>query len=433
MTHLIFRRACFLLCLPLLAGVSGAVDAQAPPLPNRAAQYLDAKDGLTIDALVVMAIERAPALAAARARIDAAAGDRQQAGLRPNPSASVERREQFGGIETQTLLGLSWPLDLFRRGPRVTAAEHLIHQAESKVEDEVREQAAVVRERAAGVLASVRQLEIADSRARFAKTRFELLAARAEAGAARPLDRDLADVEWRRAQTEVLAWQATVDQGLAGLKSAVGLPRDVPLRLALPIEIVAATLPAIAAGPTTNALEVRPDIRVLEFDVIHAQAEGARAASEARFDLGVYAAYMTRQLDLAADRGRMHEAMLGVTVSLPWRNRQQGAIAAAGATKRAAESSVAARRLDAAAEIDTARIRESAAVAAVALYRGGLMELAERNLSVVRESFDLGRGTLFDVIEEEHRYLELESAFTAALREVIDARTALLRALGVAS
>ena len=89
--------------------------------------------------------------------------------------------------------------------------------------------------------------------------------------------------------------------------------------------------------------------------------------------------------------------------------------------KRAAESSVAARRLDASAEIDAARIRESAAAAAVALYRGGLMELAGRNLSVVRESCDLGRGTLFDVIEEERRYLELESAFTAALREVIDA------------
>jgi outer membrane protein TolC len=40
---------------------------------------------------------------------------------------------------------------------------------------------------------------------------------------------------------------------------------------------------------------------------------------------------------------------------------------------------------------------------------------------------------LLDVIEEERRYLELESAYTAALREAIDARTALLRALGVAS
>jgi len=418
----------------MLAGLPGVARAQATqPPPNRAAQYLDAKEGLTIDALVALAMERAPALAAARARIDAAAGDRQQAALRPNPSASVERREQFGGLETQTLLGMSWPLDLFRRNARVTAADPLVHQAESQVEDEVREWAAVVRDRATGVLASVRQLEIADGRARFSKSRLDLLAARVDAGAARPLDRDLADVEWRRAQADVLMWQATVDQGLAVLKSVVGLPGAAPLRLALPLDIVAASLPAAPTGAFADALATRPDIRVLEFDVIRAQAEGARARSDARFDLGVYAAYMTRQLDLAADRGRMHEGMLGVTVSLPWRNRQQGAIAAASAMARAAESRVAARRLDATAEIDAARIREGAAAATLGLYRGGLMDLAERNLTVVRESFDLGRGTLFDVIEEERRYLDLQSAFTAAMKEVIDARTAVLRALGVAS
>jgi outer membrane protein TolC len=40
---------------------------------------------------------------------------------------------------------------------------------------------------------------------------------------------------------------------------------------------------------------------------------------------------------------------------------------------------------------------------------------------------------LLDVIDEERRFLELQSAYTAALREVVDARTALLRALGMTS
>jgi outer membrane protein TolC len=95
--------------------------------------------------------------------------------------------------------------------------------------------------------------------------------------------------------------------------------------------------------------------------------------------------------------------------------------------------STAARRLDARAEIDVARIREAAATQALALYRDGLMDLAQRNLGVVRESFDLGRGTLLDVIDEERRFLELQAAYTTALREAIDARTALLRALGMTS
>jgi cobalt-zinc-cadmium efflux system outer membrane protein len=287
----------------------------------------------------------------------------------------------------------------------------------------------MVRERATAVLAAVRHLTTADDRARFARTRADLLAARVEAGAARPLDRDLAEVEWRRSQADVIAWQAAADQAMAALKASVGLSGEVPLRLAAPLADVALGLPP---SPQGDAMSARPDVQAKDLEVGLADAEVRRVMSESRFDLGLYAAYMTRRPDLAPGR-RMHEAAIGATVSLPWRNRQQGAIASAGAMKRAAESGAAAHHLDARAEIDAARIREAAAAETLALYRGGLMDLAARNLAVVREAFDLGRGTLLDVIEEERRYLELESAYTAALREVVDARTAVLRVLGVAS
>ena len=142
---------------------------------------------------------------------------------------------------------------------------------------------------------------------------------------------------------------------------------------------------------------------------------------------------MTKRLGLSPGGDRMNEVMFGVMIDLPWRNRQQGAIASADAARRSAEAEAAARRLDAAAEIDAAATRVRAAEETVALYRDGLIALAAQNVSVVRESFELGSGTLFDVIEEERRYLALQSAYTAALREVVDARTSLLRALGVAS
>lgn len=410
----------------VLCSTPAAAAAQPPTSTDRAGQYFDRKEGLTLDALVSMAVTQAPSLAAARARIEAARGARQQAALRPNPTASFEQREQFGGPEAQTMVGLAWPLDLFRRSPRVAAADEAVRTAEYWADDDVRERAALVRERATDVLAALRQLTIAEDRARFAKSRTDVLAARAEAGAARPLDRDLADVEWRRAQTDVLAWQAAADRAMATLKVSVGLQTDAPLRLAATLDQTAAALPVI---PRVDALPDRPDVRALEAEVRQADAEVARVRSEARMDLGVYAAYMNRQPDLALG-GRMHEAALGLTVNLPWRNRQQGAIAAASASKRAAEFSLAARRLDAGGEIDAARIRDAAAGQALALYRDGLMELALRNLGVVRESFDLGQGTLLDVIDEERRYLELQSAYTTALREAVDARTALLRALG---
>ena len=418
--------AAILLCVPVVA------TAQTTP-PGPVAQYIDADRGLSLDALVALALEQAPALAAARARVDVATGRQTQASLRPNPKALAERREQFGGIDTQTTIGMSWPLDLFRRDARVAVAAHAVRTAELMADDEVRERAALVRGWAADVLAAVRHLEIAVEQEGFARTRFDLLAARAESGAARPLDRDLADVEWRRSKTEVVSWRASAERAMAALKTSVGLAPTASLRLAAPIEAVSET-PALARQRSvTEALAARPDIQALDSEARRAAAEGALAAREARFDLSVTGAFMTKRLGLSPGGDRMNEVMFGVMIDLPWRNRQQGAIASADAARRSAEAEAAARRLDAVAEIDAAATRVRAAEETVALYRDGLIALAAQNVSVVRESFELGSGTLFDVIEEERRYLALQSAYTAALREVVDARTSLLRALGVAS
>ena len=62
--------------------------------------------------------------------------------------------------------------------------------------------------------------------------------------------------------------------------------------------------------------------------------------------------------------------------------------------------------------------------------RGGVRTLARQNLNVVRQTFDLGRATVFDVLTEQRRYLEIEQAYTTTLREAWEARAALKRALG---
>jgi outer membrane protein TolC len=49
---------------------------------------------------------------------------------------------------------------------------------------------------------------------------------------------------------------------------------------------------------------------------------------------------------------------------------------------------------------------------------------------VVRQTFELGSATVFEVIAEHRRFLELEQAYTAALREAWEARTAATRAMG---
>ena len=62
--------------------------------------------------------------------------------------------------------------------------------------------------------------------------------------------------------------------------------------------------------------------------------------------------------------------------------------------------------------------------------RGGAQALARQNLTVVGQSYELGRVTVFEVLAERRRYLDVERAYTEALRAAYEARTALNRALG---
>lgn len=387
--------------------------------------------GTSIEALVAMALERAPLIDAARARVQVAEGERRQASLRPNPSASLDRREQFGGSEDETSLGVTWPLDLFRRDARVAVADHHVHRAELAVDDAVVVRAALVRLRASRVLAAIRQRDVTAKVAQAAKLRRDLLAERASAGAGRPLDRDLAEVEWRRAEADLTKWTGEAESALAELKATVGLPASAELRLARSLDEEAAVLlPAPAARPE-DAIDSRPDVMALQWEETRAGASRDLAQREGRWDASVFGAYMRRGAGLSPSRPGMNEVTLGVIVDLPWRDRRQGAVAAAEAEGRAARAELAERRLDAGSEIAAARARDAAAVETVRQYRDGLVDLAERNLGVVRESWALGQGTLFDVIEEERRYLALQADYSSALRELIDARASLRRAMGV--
>lgn len=399
---------------------AGAARAQSPVV---------APDGLSIEALVAMAMDRAPLLTAAAARIEVAEGERRQASLRPNPIAGADRREQFGGADSQTTFSLTMPLDLFRRDARVAVADHTVQRAAALAELERIDRAALVRVRAAYLLAAVRQLGVVRQIAQAARSRLDMLRARVDTGAGTPLDRDLADVEWQRTDAEALRWQGEVDAAMAALKAAVGWPIHESLQLSSTLDEAIAGLPAVPPAAAEAAVDRRPDVRAAEAMVGRADAMQHLARREARLDLSVTGAYMWR----VVGRERMNEAMVGVMVELPWRNRQQGAIAAATAEGRAARAEVAARRLDAAGEMAAALARDTAAVATVQRHRSGLVDLAAKNLEVVRERWLLGQGTLFDVIEEERRYLGLQIEYTMALRELCEARAAVLRAWGVQS
>lgn len=447
------RRGTWGFAVAMTAGVlaaiatGGVVHAQAPPPASRAQSYVDPARGLTVDELVATALARAPEVLASRVRIDAARADETQAGLRPNPAISVDWREDLDGMARQIGGGIAWPLDLFRRGAREQVAAAGLQGAEAAAGDRDRQVEAAVRLQAARLLAAVRQLEIREAVAASTRQTRDLIAARAEAGSAPEIDRDVATVEWQRTEVEVRRQRADVEAAAAALRASVGLGADDALVLRETLEAVATqpdrvTAAALSPEAIAQAIAARPDLREADAGVRREEARQALLHQEARFDVSLVASYMRMrsgfpQLGLTPSgqptpiRSEGHAVTVGAMVMLPWLNRNQGSIASATAAAEVAKHDRDARRLAAESEIATARARATQAREALTIFAGGIRDLASKNVDVMRESYTLGRATLLDVLTETRRYLDVETAYTAALMELVDARVALAAALGV--
>jgi len=433
--------------LLLLVAEPPAHGQPRPVLADPPRVYVDPQAGQTLDELVAIALKRAPTLEASRARIDVARAEVVQAGLRPNPMLLGEWRGDLGGPTDGVTIGLAWPLDLGRRTGRVHAAERVVDVTRQNANDAERLLAGAVREQAGVLLAAARRVEITTELMTAARSAYELLKVRVDEGGSPPLERDLALVEWKRLEAINHRLRGEADAAVAELKAIAGIEPTSPLTLKVGLERLVLEQKALASqapGEVSLPASVgqRPDVREATAAISAAEARADRARREGRIDVSLFGAYsrldatfpqfgLTSSGDLARVHDIFHDLSVGAMVVLPWRNGNEGAVAAAKAERRVAEHQRDARLLDARAEIDAAWARDVQARRALDSYVSGVRETARRNLDVIRESYQLGRMTQFDVFAEQRRYFELEMGYTDALAVAFHARKALERALGV--
>jgi len=224
------------------------------------------------------------------------------------------------------------------------------------------------------------------------------------------------------------------------LKQLLGMSPSEPLLLRETLEVLVAAESEVASA-SPGVIATRPDVREAEARVTIADARIDQADREGRLDISLFGTYMRMDAGfpqqgvgaagaLERVRGQFNYVAAGATVMLPLFNRNQGQVAAAQAERSGAEARREAAELAARAEVAAAQARDARARRAASLYTGGVRTLARQNLNVVQQTFDLGRATVFDVLAEQRRYLEIEQAYTTALREAWEARVALKRALG---
>ena len=403
--------------------------------------YVDPVNGLTLDDAIARALAQEPSLRASRSQIDVTRGLREQAGLRPNPAVSFFQQQEPSGSDNQTRIELQWPLDLYRKAGRVGVADREIEVAQHATANRERALAADVRMKYGDVVAAVRTLTVTEQLLAATTRQRTLIASRVEQGAAPPIDRDMLRVEVQRLEADRLIQVGSVDRQLVELKRLLGMPPDASVMLRDSLEaLVRRETAATPAGTEADATK-RPDVREAEARVQVGDAQIDRARREGRADVSLFGMYMRMDAGfpqqglspagaLEPIRSVFHYVSLGAMVTLPLQNRNQGAVAAAEAERAGATAQLEAARLAAQSEIAAARSRDRHARQALDAYTSDTIALARQNLDVVRQTYELGRGTLLDVLNEQRRYLDVERAYTDALREAYEARQSLRAAMG---
>jgi cobalt-zinc-cadmium efflux system outer membrane protein len=287
-------------------------------------------------------------------------------------------------------------------------------------------------------LAQALRLSFTDELVAANQQSFNLIAARVVEGASPPLEQNMALVELNRLRSMREAAEGKVEVSMLELRNLIGMPPEQALRLRGDFDHLIDQLAPVAEA-TAQALRERPDLQAFRAAETLAAARIEQARAEGRLDASVTAGYERMNSSFPVfglnDHGQLqpvqdvfHFLKFGVSLDLPVRNKNQGAIEAAVAESQAAKSRREFAELTVRREVAAAYAQYDRAVRAEEIFRLGARDPAKANLDVVRQTYELGSKALLDFIGEQRRFIELENDFIDAQLAVYNARVEIGRA-----
>ena len=403
-------------------------------------RYFDQINGVTADDAVAYALSHNGELEAARKEIDVAKAMVKQARLRANPKLDVEGARQIPpGKDNSMLATAMLPLELGgRRTARIVVAEREVEVREHAVANRERMLAAEVRMKFGEALAQALKLSFVEELVAANQQSFNLIAAKVVEGATPPLEQNMALVELNRLRSMREIAESKVEIPMLELRNLLGMPPEQPLRLRGDFDHLVDQLPSVADA-TQRALHERADLQTLRAAENLGAALIEQARSEGRLDASVSAGYERMNSSFPVfgvnDNGQLqpvqdvfHFLKFGISLDLPVRNKNQGAIEAAVLETEAAKKRTEFAELTVRREVASAYAQYDRAVRAMEIFHVGAVEPAKANLDVVRQTYELGSKTLIDYIGEQRRFIELENDFIDSQLAAYNARVEIQRA-----
>jgi outer membrane protein, heavy metal efflux system len=418
-----------------------SVNVSLSLVPSAAvAKYADQQTGLTVDQAVAYALDHNGELLAARKEIDAASALVKQASLRANPKVDTSLAKTITGTDNNISVNGMLPLELGGRRPaRIKVAERELEMRRQDVANRERMLAADVRAKFGEALAAILKLGFDEDLIATSQRGYNLVAARVTEGGTAPLEQNMVLVELNRLRSMRETAEGKAQIEMLELRNLIGMTPDEPLRLRGDFNDVIATLPTLEDG-TNRALSERPDLKLAKAAESFAEARIEQARSEGRLDASLIAGYQRMDfgypLNGVNDAGQLrpiegifHYFTVGVSLELPVRNKNQGAIEAAVAEAEGAKRRREFLELTIRREVASAYAQYNSTARAAEIFRVGVKDQANANLDVVRQTYELGSKTLIDYLGEQRRFIDLQNGYIDVILDTYKARVEVERAI----
>ena len=382
---------------------------------------------LTLPAALALAAGANPELSAARHEVRAVEGALLQAGLAPNPSLALERVDTRRDTR-ETTLQLSQPLELGgKRAARVQAAERGRDSAAAELALKGAQLRADVIAAWFAVLAAQEQLRLAREAEQLAQRAASATARRVVAGKVSPVEETRARVAASSVRLEAMRADsalATARKRLAGLWGNT-TPRFERADGAMD------ALPALPAPPQLADRAALQRRLAQSPAMMLARSQLGRSQALAQVELSRRAPDLTLSIGSkrSEELGRT-QAVFGVSVPLPFFDRNQGNVLESARRVDKARDELAATALRLDAELSQACAEYQLARRQADALRDDILPGAQSAYDAASTGFDYGKFGFLDVLDAQRTLLQAKSQYLNTLAEAHRALAAIDRILG---
>ncbi|MEO8338817.1 MAG: TolC family protein [Nitrospirota bacterium] len=396
--------------------------------------------GRSLEELVTLALNQNGSALVMEQQVAAAKGGLVQARLRPNPTLELNGMQEYRGPMNSFTVGASIPLELFgRRDRRIDVAERGIALSEFERADVARQLRGEVASKFGYALAAEQSLQFTVELLRVNREALKLMEVRAEQGAIPTLDASLFRVEVNRIDSLRAEAESRFGVALLELKSLVGMKPEEELRIRGTLD--PAPLVSSKGELIAGALD-RPDFRAMRSAEAVANARVRQAQTEGKLDASLSASFQRMDSGYPLNgltslgqptriQGIFNLASIGVSITLPTRNRNEGMIATALAELEGAKRRREYAELVVTREVTAALLQQAKAKESLDIYAQGVRQQSRENLAVIQRVYELGRSQLLDVIAEQRRLIETEIGYIDTLNRYYQASVRVRLAAGI--